>query len=211
MTERYPKRAELRRGRQVTLRELAAADEEAVVRFFERLPPDYTEYQNEHLCEGEIARRFVHSHRPGELWSVLAIDASGEAVGLASLFSSSRGWRRHVGEVRVVVAPAAERHGIAATLVREVVAHAQAGGLEKLQALVLDSQAGLRKAIERLGFREEATLQSHALDHHGARHDLLIYVHDVAEIGRRLEQILTELGVRIEPRSSVGRRLEGSG
>jgi RimJ/RimL family protein N-acetyltransferase len=181
------------------LRPLQPSDESPVVALFTGLPREHTEYQRGHLCDKELAERFVRSHSGGDLWSIVAWTEPppepAAAVGMVTVHSATSGWRRHVGEIRVVVQPAIERQGLAATLVREAAEQAQKRGLQMLQALVLDSQPGLRKAIERLGFREEAVLHNHAIDHTGAVHDLLVYVNDVEALRRTMKRLLPEIGV----------------
>jgi RimJ/RimL family protein N-acetyltransferase len=190
-------RAALRNGQVVAIRPLQASDEAAVVSFFTSLPRDRTEYQRGHLCEPELAQQFVRGHSAGDRWSLLGCDEAGTVVGMVTVHSAGSGWRRHVGEIRVVVSPSLARQGIAAALVGVAAELARARGLQMLHALVLDSQPALRQAIERLGFHEEAVLQNHAMNDAGETQDLFVYVADVEALRRTMKRLLPELGVAV--------------
>jgi RimJ/RimL family protein N-acetyltransferase len=190
-------RATLRNSQAVDIRPLQASDEAAVVALFTSLPREFTEYQRGHLCEPEIALAFVRSHGAGERWSFVAWDETGAVVGMVTVHSAGTGWRRHVGEIRVVVSPAVGRQGLAAALVGVAAEKARDRGLQMLQALVLDSQPELRKAIARLGFREEAVLQNHVMNDAGETQDLLVFVTDVEVLCRLMKRVLPELGVSV--------------
>jgi RimJ/RimL family protein N-acetyltransferase len=190
-------RAALRNGQVVAIRPLQASDEAAVVAFFTGLPRDRTEFQRGHLCEVELAQQFVRSHGAGDRWSLVGWNDAGAVVGMVTVHSAGSGWRRHVGEIRVVVSPAVARQGLAAALVGGASELARARDLKMLQALVLGSQPELRRAIERLGFREEAVLQNHAMNDAGETEDLLIYVADVEALCRTVKRLLPEIGVTV--------------
>jgi len=127
------------------------------------------------------------------VYAILALTEEDRVVGDGTLHMNLHGWRRHVGEVRVVVSPEFQRQGLATALIRELVNQASVLGLKKLEAQILDSQEGARIAFEQLGFREEARLRAHALDVHNRLHDLLILTHNVDDPWLSMEILIEDL------------------
>jgi RimJ/RimL family protein N-acetyltransferase len=195
--EQYPKRVTLRSGASLTLRPLTEADEAALLRFFGALPQESTQYLKEDVRAPEaVLRHFFRERDPERDWSVIALLDDGRIVGEATLHADRHGWRRHVGEVRVVVDPGMQKQRLATTLIHELVNQASVRGLRKLEAQILHAQAGARAAFDHLGFREEARLVGHALDHLGSAHDLLLLTVAVDDLWRKMENLITDMELR---------------
>jgi len=143
----------------------------------------------------KVVKRFVTHINPDSIWPIVAVTAEGEIVADATLQTVSRGWRRHVGEVRGVVAEAYRRQGLATALVRELVEHAGSRRLRKLKAEILDTQTGAFKVFQRMGFKEEARLKQHALDLDGQLHDILILTNSVDDLWRKMEDLISEMEI----------------
>jgi RimJ/RimL family protein N-acetyltransferase len=190
----YPQRVTLKNGRTVVLRPLESSDEAELARFFSKLPPDQcTGFFKDDVYDSDVVRRFVRQCGADRIWAVLALVETGRVVGDASLHMTRDGWRRHVGEVRVVVAPAFQRQKLDTALIHELVNHASLLGLKKLEALVLDCQVEARTAFEHLGFRLEARLGKHAIDFHNKLHDLLILTNTVEDPWLQMENLVANL------------------
>ncbi len=193
MDPSYPKRVTLKNGAAVLLRPLQADDEAALTAFFSALPPESTQFLKHDVRNPEVLRRWVRQRDPEEAWSILALGDKGKVVGDATLLMSRSGWRRHIGEVRVVVAPELEHQHLATNLIHELVNQASLRSLRKLEAQILDVQEGARRAFEKLGFREEARLTRHAVDLQGQEHDLLILTNSVEDLWRKMENLIHDM------------------
>lgn len=193
MTNEYPKKLTLRGGRAVEVRPVQAGDEDALIAFFSDLPVDATEYLKHNVRDPDVVRGFVRDHDPAIVWPLLAFDGD-KVVADATLRTSPRGWRRHVGEIRVVVAPDFQRSGLATGLIHELVNEASLRELRKLEAEVMGNQVGARTAFERLGFREEARLKDHAMDLHQRLHDLVIMTNTVDDLWAKMEDMISDIG-----------------
>jgi RimJ/RimL family protein N-acetyltransferase len=189
----YPKWVSLGEERRVELRPARATDEEAVVRFMTGLPPESTQFLKDNVRDPNVVHRFFQNVDPERVWAILALAGEGKVVGDATLHTAKVGWRRHIGEVRVVVAPAYQKHRLATTLLHELVNHASLKGIKKLEAQILDSQTGAKLAFEHLGFRVEARLAGHALDLEGKPHDLLILTNTVDDLWQKMEDLVSDL------------------
>ncbi len=193
MEHGYPKRVTLKSGKTVTLRPPADGDEPALVTFFSRLPPEDTQFLQDDVREPDIARRFVRERDPKHLFALLAVGEDGQIVGDATMHVPLAGWFRHIGEVRVVVAPEVQHQRLATTLIHELVNEASMRRLKRVEAQILDVQLGALTAFKRLGFREEARLRGHALAHDGKVHDLLILTNTVEDLWAKMEDLIEDL------------------
>lgn len=194
METSYPIKVTLKRGKTVVLRPLEQSDEAALIEFFRDLPRECTEFLKDDVKNPEVVKRFVQKKDPESVWSVLAF-SEGRVVGDATLHMYQHGWRRHLGEIRVVVAPEFQKQGLASTLIHELVNKATLHELRKLEALILDNQVQARKAFERFGFREEARLHDHAMDLDGRLHDLVILTNTVDDLWRKMEDMISDMEV----------------
>ena len=193
--EGYPKKITLKNGKVIELRPLREEDEAALVKFFSSLPPESTQFLKHDVRDPEVVRRFIRKSDPDVIFAILALTEEGEVVGDATLHMSQYGWRRSVGEVRGVIAPEFRKQRLATALVHELVEHASLRGLKKLEAQILDSQAGALKVFKRFGFKEEARLKEHAADLHGNVHDVLILTNSVDDLWAKVEDMISSMDI----------------
>jgi len=172
----------------VELRPLKAGDVGALIEFFADLPAESTDFLRDDVRDPAVVTRFVANHDPDLTWAVVALHA-GKIVGDATLHMQPRGWRRHLGEIRVVVSPEYRRNKLAMALIHELVDQASLRELAKLEAQILDSQVGALRAFSHLGFTEEARLKDHAKDASGNLHDILIMTHNVSDLWAKMEDL----------------------
>jgi len=193
MSHRYPMQATLKNGHRVTLRPVEVADWEALARFYSALPPEDTLFLKRDVRDPEVVRKFVCERSPEERWTLVALEADGRIVAESTLYMHRIGWRRHVGEVRLVVSRELQHQRLATALLHELTEQATVRGLRKMEAQILDAQLGARLALEQLGFREEARLRGHALDLDGVAHDLLIFTNSVEDLWHKMEDLISDL------------------
>jgi ribosomal protein S18 acetylase RimI-like enzyme len=154
-------------------RPIAAGDEPALQRFFARIPEADRTFLKEDVDDPAIAAAWA---RPGSARTI-AVEA-GEVVGSVAVVPL-HGWSSHVGEVRLVVDPAARGRGLGRELARHAVHDAVELGLAKLVVEVIADQAELIAMFVALGFDAEALLSDHVRDRNGQIRDLLVLANDV--------------------------------
>lgn len=170
----YPKEVSLLDGTRVTLRPMLPEDEDALVRFFTHVSEDDRRYLKEEVTSTEVIARWSHELDYNRALPLLAFD-DGRLVADATLHKRRSVARSHVAEVRVVVDPDYRERGLGTILLRELIAIASDGGLERIVLeLVADEQTQGIEAAERLGFVRLATLPLHVKDQTGKPHDLII-------------------------------------
>ena len=174
MERRYPRQLTLKDGKTIQIRPMREGDEAQLIQFFGKLPASETQFQSRDVHDPRVVRGFAADPDPVRVWRLLALSDDGRIVGNATLHMAPLGWRRHLGEIRVVVAPAFQQQGLAPLLIRELIGRASVKQLVKIETKLLGSQLRVKSAFERLGFREEARLRGHALDLEDQQHDLVI-------------------------------------
>jgi len=154
---RYPRDAALADGRTATLRLMTPGDVDAVLAFARGLDPDDLLYLRVNITERAAVERWAHYVATGRTETVLALD--GEAVvGEASLLHSRASWTRHLGEVRLQVAPGHRRRGLARLLADEVEWVARSLDLRMLTARMTLDQTAAQSFFRQIGFQREAVL-----------------------------------------------------
>ena len=157
------------------IRRLESADREMLARFLERVPEGDRTFFKEDVDDPRVVEAWV---RPGPARTIAVED--GRVVGWLSLVRL-HGWSDHVGEVRLIVDPAARGRGIGRALVRRAVVEALDLGLEKMVVEVIAGQEPTIAMFRSLGFDPEALLTDHVRDQAGNLRDLMILSHSVQE------------------------------
>ena len=157
------------------IRELEAADREAVERFVERVPEGDRTFFKEDIAAPDVIEAWT---RPGTARIVAVED--GEVLGYTAVVPL-HGWSSHVGEVRVIVDPDRRGRGIGRALARRAVAEAIELDLRRLVVEVVADQEATIAMFRSLGFDPEALLTDHVRDRSGALRDLMILAHSVEE------------------------------
>lgn len=174
----YPRQVKLDDG-PVTFRLMVPGDRDAILAFARSLPPDDLLFLRLDITTPEGVDEWVRNLEAGRTITVLA-EEEGTIIGYASIHHNQVMWNRHVGEIRVNVAPDHRRRGLGRRLTGEVFAVARRLGLRKITAQMTPDQKAARATFERLGFQPEALLADFVVDRAGRTRDLLIMSHDVA-------------------------------
>ena len=177
LSRSYPREVALKEGA-VTFRMMGTSDREAILSFSRRLPPDNLLFLRVDITSPAGVGEWLDNIHDGRTITVLA-EQHGAVVGYASIHHNDVMWNRHIGEIRVNVAPEFRKQGLGRRLVDDVFAIARDIGLRKITAQMTPDQKGARMTFERLGFRPEALLADFVVDREGKTRDLLIMSHDV--------------------------------
>jgi len=186
-----PLHTSLRSGTPIVLSLLGEAGREGLTQFYSHLPePDRMVLKDDVTTQG-WADRFLQKVGSGEVLSILAWEGP-LVVAEGSLYRSLHGWMRHVGEIRVTIAPARRRQGLGLALTGLLVRIATDFGIEKLVVQTMENQAGTRQTVEKLGFRTEAILPRHVTDLGGHKRDLILMSSDVSQIWSAMEAMMQD-------------------
>ncbi len=185
VSERYPRSIELESGN-VELRLMQASDEAAMLEFANQLPRHDLLFLRRDISAAPVMAAWVREIEAGHTPSLLAL-RGGQIVGCSAVVSDPHSFSPHVGDVRVLLAPAERQHGLGRMLVQESFLLALSLGLEKLTAQMTADQEAAVQVFEDLGFRAEALLKDHVRDHDGSLHDLVVLSHDVQAVQSKMD------------------------
>jgi len=111
--------------------------------------------------------------------TVLA-EEDGKLAGYSSLHHGQARWTRHLGEIRLLVAPGQRGRGVGRLLGHEIFSIAHGLALQRIVVRVGSAQWSARRLFEQLGFQMEALLADWAIDRAGRTQDLVLMSYDVA-------------------------------
>jgi ribosomal protein S18 acetylase RimI-like enzyme len=147
---------------------------DALLRFFRDLPEGDRTFFKEEVTDPETVRAWTTG---GNRW--VAVDGD-DVRGYVAVLRLP-GWSDHVGEVRLVVAPAARGSGLGRELARHALVEGVQAGLTKLVVEVVAEQGAALALFTALGFSGEALLRDHIRDRDGQLRDLMVLAHHVGE------------------------------
>jgi RimJ/RimL family protein N-acetyltransferase len=168
----------LQDGRVISIRPLDEGDYTALLAFGAALPQDDLLYLENDFQSPDIIRRLVNA-AAAENWRQIVALADGAIVGYSAVRRLS-GWSSHVADIHLTVSDGWRRSGLGTAMAQAVFDAARDLGVSKVIVEMMERQNAGRAIFERLGFRVEGTLNQHARDRHGQRHNLLILAYHVS-------------------------------
>lgn len=179
MLEEYPKEIILKDGTPVTLRPLERGDAEHLVAFFQRIPETDRWYLRHDVSDPATVRQWALGVDYERVIPIVALSA-GRIIGDATLHRHHYGSSRHVGEVRIVIAPDSRTQRLGTWMVLDLIQLATSLGLEKLVGEIAGNEMAALRAFRHLGFVREGVVPELHKDHAGHPCDLVIVVKNLA-------------------------------
>jgi L-amino acid N-acyltransferase YncA len=158
-------------------------DKDALLDFFRSIPPEDRFYLKEDVTDPKVLERWAQTLDYSRALPLLAI-LDGKIAGDGTLHHRRAGARKHVGEVRVVVAPAYRNRGVGRGLLHQLIDIAGDMGLKQLIfEVVAETEQAARRTAQLLGFVPVAVLPAHVCDACGNPHDLIIMERRILDPG----------------------------
>ena len=180
----YQKVGVLKDGTRVLLRPMVKEDRDKMLEFFRGLEEKDTLFLRSDVRNPAVIDHWVQ-HIDYQRVFPLVAEVDGRIVGDATLHMRKVGWKRHLGNIRVVVAKDFQGRGLGTLLINEIVELAGEFGLEKLIAEIhLQAQAALT-AFKHAGFATKAVFEDLVKDPQGRSSDLVVMICDVQARERR--------------------------
>ncbi len=158
MLDQYPKEVTLQDGFTVTLRPMGKDDCNRLYRYFDKLSNFDKKYLRNDIQNRVLIEQWCRKLDYNKVLPILAIHQS-KIIASATLHQEIRGWSKHIGEIRLTIAPEHQQRGLGSLLVQEISDLAQHAGLEKLMARVVVSRDYLIDHCEQSGFVYMTTLK----------------------------------------------------
>ncbi len=176
----------LKDGKKVAIRALTGKDLDRLMAFYRALPLEDRKYLRVDVTDRKVVAERLRLIDQGQVLRVIALYKD-KIVADGSLELSGEEWRRHQGEVRLIVARPFRRKGLGMIMIRELYFLAAARNVARIVAKMMRPQKQAQTIFHRLGFREEGLLPDYVRDLTGRTQDLLIMICD-------LDDMWTELG-----------------
>jgi RimJ/RimL family protein N-acetyltransferase len=192
----YPKKVKLKDETTVALRLMVKEDLDSLFEFYKVIPESDRLFLRVDVTDKKNVERRFGTLNYDYVYPILALDDK-KIIGIGTLFRPEYGWKRNLGEIRVLIAPDYQRKGLATIFVRELFFYALKAKIYKLQAEMTVTQESAIAAFERLGFRQEAKLKKHVTDVRGRRRDLVIMTIDIEDFWYLMEDFVESHDFRI--------------
>jgi RimJ/RimL family protein N-acetyltransferase len=153
----------------MTIRSIQQGDAAAMNIFGRSLPVEETTFLKGDAMDNDSV--------PAGSLRLVAIGEDSAIEGYASVYPGV-GMSSHVGDVRLIVAPAARGRGVGLGLARRAMVESFSSlGLSKLSVEVVADEQGTIRMFRKLGFSAEALLRDHLCDSSGKMRDLVMLCH----------------------------------
>ena len=184
-------RAELKDGTGVLIRTMDEDDLDRSIAFFRGLSTEDRKYLRRDVTRSEVVAVRIDRMSSGQVKRLVAV-VDDEIVADGSLELESMGWKRHVGELRLIVAQAFKRKGLGTLMARKLFALAEREHVEDIVVKMMKPQSAARHIFKKLGFREDAVLSDYVRDQSGAIQDLIVMRCSIEELMQELEHFMTD-------------------
>jgi RimJ/RimL family protein N-acetyltransferase len=171
-------------GSTLELALLTGGDGEALAAFSAAMPAHDLLFPRRDISQPKVIAAWIQAIAEGRLHSLAARDGTA-LVGCTAIVVDALSLSRHVGELRVLVAPAWCGRDLGRLLIQECFAQALELGLGKLVAQMTVDQEAASAVFEGLGFRADALLRDQLKDRDDRLHDLALLSHDVVAVQSR--------------------------
>jgi ribosomal protein S18 acetylase RimI-like enzyme len=151
---------------------VTARHRDALVDFVSRIPPEDRGFFDRSLLSQVAVASWTQAVPERRL---VAIDDDGDVHGLVTIAPGS-GWMSHVGELRLVVAPASRGRGVGHSLAVQALELAATMDLRKVTVEVMATNTRTQAMFSTLDFAEEARLVGQVLDGAGGLQDIVVLV-----------------------------------
>ena len=185
------KNVKLKDGTEIVLRQLKKKDRKLLTAFLSSLPKEDRIYLRVDVTDKETIKQIIKSSKSGESRRIIALDKENiVAAGLLEL--EKRKWKKHFGEIRLLVSKDYRRKGLGMMIARELYLLAISEKVEEIIVKMMKPQVAAIDIFSRMGFKQEAVLPDYVKDLEGTKRDLIIMRCDVNEMWKELEEYLED-------------------
>ena len=177
----------LKDGTKVTIRNLTVEDLDRLMSFYQSLPEEDIKYLRVDVTNRNIVKQRIEFAEAGDIFRIIALKGD-SIIADGALELTTEEWRRHQGELRVIVAEEFRRKGVGMIIMREIYFLAIEKKVEKVIAKMMKPQVAARTICKTLGFHEELVIPDYVKDQTGKSQDLVIMTCDIQELWKELDQ-----------------------
>jgi RimJ/RimL family protein N-acetyltransferase len=183
------KTVRLEDGTEVLIREMSRADLDGSLAFFRSLSEEDRAYLRRDVIRPEVAEERIREVESGTVRRLLGVVGE-EIVADGTLEPSPEGWKRHVGEMRLIIAPTYRRRGLGTRVARELFLLAASERLEEILVRMMRPQKAARAVFRKLGFHREVVMPDYVRDQSGEMQDMVLMRCDLEALWCEMEDFV---------------------
>ncbi len=179
--------ARLKDGTGIVIRPMTEDDVEKSWAFFQKLPEEDRAYLRDDVTKRDVVEKRIADIRSGVVKRLVAV-VGDEIVADGALELTDAGWKKHVAELRLIVAQPYQRKGVGMLLARDLYALASVEDVEDVIVEMMAPQVAARRIFQKLGFKEETVFRRFVKDIAGRKQDLIVMRSELDSLWRELEE-----------------------
>ena len=170
----YRKFATLTNGRRVLLRPLLEEDQKRLYNLFADVSDEDARFLKDNVKDPVVVERWISNLNYDKVLPLVAY-SDDRILGDCTLHRG-RNTTRHVGEIRIFLAPDFRGVGLGSKMIQEMFEIAKKLDLMFLTAEIILDHVGIIKAFRRLGFDLRCTLDDYLMRRDGVTHEVALMV-----------------------------------
>ncbi len=180
------KKETLKDGTKVLIRKLHSNDLDRLMKFYSTLPLEDRKYLRIDVTNKEVVKQRIELIKAGNVFRLVALFED-EIIADGALELSGEEWRKHQGELRVIVARPFQHKGLGMILVREMYFLAIEKNVEQVVVKMMKPQIAAQHIFRKLGFQEELLIPDYVRDLDGEKQNLIIMTCNIKDLWNELE------------------------
>ena len=181
----------LKDGAEAIIRTMSKEDLDKSLTFFQALPADDRRYLRRDVTKREEVAERIDAMQSGRVKRLVAV-LDNEIIADGSLELEIQEWKRHIGEIRLIVAHPFQRKGLGMLMARELYLLAARKKVEVIVVKMMRPQVVAISIFHRLGFTEDATLTDYVEDLSGSKQDLIVMRCDLKALMKEMEDYIAD-------------------
>jgi L-amino acid N-acyltransferase YncA len=174
---------------EVLIREMTGEDLAASLAFFESLSEQDRAYLRRDTTRREVVERRIREVEAGTTMRLVAV-AGDQIVADGSMELSSEEWKKHVGELRLIIARPYRRKGLGIKMAHELFLLAAGARVEEIVVRMMRPQKAARSIFRKLGFQQEVVLPDYVRDLSGTKQDMILMRCDLEALWSEMEDFV---------------------
>ncbi len=185
------KKETLKDGTKVEIKNLIHDDLEKLMKFYRSLPEQDRKYLRVDVTDRHVVEQRIKLIKTSNLTRIIALTGN-KIIGAGDLELPDEEWRKHHGELRVIVSREYRRKGLGMIMMRELYFIAARKNVKKIIAKFMRPQTAARKILRKLDFHEETLIPNYVRDRAGKTQDMVIMTCNMKDLWEELEHLYSD-------------------
>ena len=178
----------LKDGAEILIRDMdPKQDFEALMKFYTDLPTEDRRYLRIDVTNRKTMEQRIKLMDFGYHFRLLAL-SGGAIIGKGVLELPFEEWRRHQGELRVIIARDFQRRGVGMILMRDLYRLALRKNVDTVTVWMMKPQEAALNLARKMGFHDQSILPDYVKDQNGEMQDLYILKAKITDLTKEIEQ-----------------------